>query len=291
MAIEKRLGRGLGSLLGSSDVSDAQKRTSELPVEQIRPNPFQPRRHFEPEALEELSQSIRQHGVLQPIVVRSTPQGFELIAGERRLRASKLAGRTTIPAVVRDDVSDRDLLELALVENVQRQDLNPLERALGFRRMQDELGLTQEAVADAVGLKRATVANHLRLLDLPAPVQEGLGRGLLSMGHARALLSLPSAKQQEQWMARIVRDDLSVRQVEQLVRVEAKPAPAATASKELLPHGAWVTTLEERLRTRLGTKVSIRNGPGYRGDISISFFGREDLDRLVEALAPSEKLR
>ncbi len=188
--MEKRLGRGLGSLLGTSSPAEAPKATSELAVDQIRPNPFQPRRHFEPSALEELAQSIRQHGLLQPIVVRAAASGFELISGERRLRASKLAGRTTIPAIVRPNVTDKDLLELALVENVQRQDLDAIERALGFRRMQDELAMTQEAVADRVGLKRSTVANHLRLLDLPQTVQEGIAKGLISMGHARALLAV-----------------------------------------------------------------------------------------------------
>ncbi|MBK7878734.1 MAG: ParB/RepB/Spo0J family partition protein [Planctomycetes bacterium] len=290
--MEKRLGRGLGSLLGTTAQGEPQKPTSELAVDQIRPNPFQPRRHFDPTALQELAQSIQLHGLLQPIVVRATPTGFELISGERRLRASKLAGRPTIPAIVRSNVSDQELLELALVENVQRQDLDAIERALGYRRMQDELSMTQEAVADRVGLKRSTVANHLRLLELPSSVQEGVAKGLISMGHARALLSLPAGKQQEAWMGRIVRDDLSVRQVEQLVRVQAKPSVAQAApTQELVPQAAWIQTLEDRLRTRLGTRVAVKNGPGFRGEISISFFGREDLERLSNLLAPKDELR
>lgn len=290
--MEKRLGRGLGSLLGSSAQDQDKKSAQVLPLERIRPNPFQPRRHFDPTALEELAASLRQHGVLQPVVVRSIPDGFELIAGERRVRASKLAGMSTIPAVIHDNITDHAMLELALVENVQRQELDAIERAIGFQRMRRELGMTQEVVADRVGLKRSTVANHLRLLDLPESVQEALAKGMITMGHARALLAVDGAKDRERWLSRIVRDDLSVRQVEQLVRVQPKQlSPQAAPASERDPQLAWITTLEKRLRERTGAKVELRNAPGVKGQIVISYFGPEDLERLVDLLAPTAELR
>ncbi|MCL4144329.1 UNVERIFIED_CONTAM: hypothetical protein GTU68_005172, partial [Idotea baltica] len=181
---------------------------------EIEPNPHQPRTVFAAEGLNELRDSIAQHGVLQPVVLRKTPSGFELIAGERRCRASRMAGLTTVPAIVREDVSDEVMLELALVENVQRRDLNALEKALGYKTMMSQLTLTQEQVASKVGLKRATVANHLRLLDLPAKVQDAVGEGLLSMGHARALLAADGEEEQVRLLEVIVREGLSVRAIE-----------------------------------------------------------------------------
>lgn len=289
--MERRLGRGLGSLLGVKEGSDGPQTTQELPLDQIRPNRFQPREHFDDGALAELATSIREHGLLQPVVVRRLEGGFELISGERRLRASRLAGRSRILAIVRAEVTDAEMLELALVENVQRQDLDAMERARGFARMIEQLHMTQERVAERVGLKRATVANHLRLLELPDPVQQGIAKGMLTMGHARALLAVPTPKAREQWMARIVRDDLSVRQVEELVRSEAKrPARAATGAQvENLPP-AWASDLEQKLRQRLGTKVRLRVVEGFRGELAMEFYGREDLDRLVDALLPTDRL-
>ncbi|MBI5363084.1 MAG: ParB/RepB/Spo0J family partition protein [Planctomycetes bacterium] len=290
--MEKRLGRGLGALLGASAAVEEQKGPQRIPLERIRPNPYQPRRNFGPEALEELTSSIRQHGVLQPIAVRPSQEGFEIIAGERRVRASKLAGLTSIPAVLHDGISDRQMLELALVENVQRQDLDAIERAIGFQRMQRELELTQEEVADRVGLKRSTVANHLRLLELSPVVQEAIAKGLITMGHAKALLGLEKPGERERWLSRIVRDELSVRQVEQLVRVAPKAVPAS------LPRGdgggtgaAWITALEQRLRESTGTKVEIRNAPGFSGQIVLSYFGRQELERIIDQLAPKSELR
>lgn len=289
--MEKRLGRGLGSLLGASGVDPQHKESQHLPLDRIRPNPHQPRRHFEAEALEELASSIRQHGVLQPVAVRPVREGYELIAGERRVRASKLAGLTTIPAVVHGAVNDQQMLELALVENVQRQDLDAIERALGFQRMQSELGMTQEAVADRVGLRRSTVANHLRLLELSPVVQEAIAKGMITMGHAKALLGLEQHAERERWLARIVRDELSVRQVEQLVRVVPKVVPNPPRAQVSEGRAAWMTSLEQRLRERTGTKVEIRNAPGFTGQIVISYFGRQELERLVDQLAPKAALR
>lgn len=288
---ERRLGKGLGSLLGGATEGEEPTRGQdpvEVRTEDVRPNSRQPRRHFDAGQLEELRDSIREHGVLQPIVVRRRAGYFELILGERRWRASQLAGRTTIPAIVRDDVEDSRMLELALVENVQRADLDPLERARAFKAMIDDLGLTQEEVASRVGLKRATVANHLRLLDLPDEIQDAVGQGLISMGHARAILGLKGQKAMQRLLERAVRDELSVRQVERLVRdsgADDKERPPKAPSR-----ASWEVELESRLRQRLGANVAIKNGKGFRGSITIPYHSREELDRLCEVLVPREQL-
>lgn len=293
--MERRLGRGLGSLLGSSGVSEDQKKAQELPLESIRPNPFQPRKTFDPVALDELADSIRRHGVLQPIVVRPMAGDdgqYEIIAGERRWRASRLAGLRAIPAVVRAEVRDEQLLELALVENLQRKDLDAIERATGYQQMIRALGITQEQVAEKVGLQRATVANHLRLLELPGAAQEAVRRELISMGHARALLGMPDAGGVLALVERIAREDLSVRDVERIVREVARGKKGnAAVLTPLGPVAPWVRELEERMRQHLGTKVHLRNNAGYRGQIVVEYFNRADLDRLCQVLAPREPLR
>lgn len=290
--MERRLGRGLGSLLGGSDPVEPMKGAQELDIARVRPNPHQPRKTFDPQALEELTQSIRQHGVLQPIVVRPSGSSFEIVSGERRWRASQAAGRLTIPATVRADIRDDQMLELALVENLQRQDLDAMERAHGYRDMMETLQVTQEQVAEKVGLKRATVANHLRLLELPVQAQDAVRKGLISMGHARALIGIPKQERILSLVERIAREDLSVREVERIVREQAKPvssAPAASAAAHpVLP---WVRELEERMREHLGTKAKLQVGPGYRGQIVVEFYNRADLDRLAGLLAPKDELR
>jgi ParB family chromosome partitioning protein len=274
--VERRLGRGLGSLIGPTDDSSTQESPGELDLRLIRPNPKQPRRTFDEAALSELALSLKEHGVLQPIVVRQAATGYELISGERRWRAAKLAGLSRIPATIRKNVTDAEMLELALVENVQRQDLDPIERARGFR-----------AIVDKVGLQRASVANHLRLLDLPLPVQEAVSRGLLSFGHARAILGIEHALGRIAAMERAVREGLSVRQIEELARKSAGSASTKQGpSGTLKPHPAWIGEVEARLREELGTKVAIRNGRGYRGQIVIEYFDRAGLDRLCAKLAP-----
>ncbi|MCY2959820.1 MAG: ParB/RepB/Spo0J family partition protein [Planctomycetota bacterium] len=290
-AAERRLGRGLGSLLGAEPAPVSSGGVQEVPLDQIRVNPHQPRRIFEVGAMEELTESVRQHGVLQAIVVRRAGDGFELVAGERRTRAARAAGLAVIPATIRDDITDSQMLELALVENVQRQDLDPIERARGYRQMSDQLGLTQEQVADRVGLKRATVANHMRLLELPELAQQAVQSGLLSMGHARALLGLARPERIPELVGRIVREGLSVRDVEALVRAEAKPATTSPGAT-LTPAGSppWIRELEQRMEERLGTKVTLRNQPGFRGQIVIEYFNRSDLDRVCQVLAPKPML-
>ena len=302
--MEKRLGRGLGSLLGSGAAAEPEQEAArsgegelELSLIEIRPNPHQPREVFDTEGLEELRDSIRNHGVLQPVVVRRAADGYELVAGERRWRAARLAGLQAIPARIREDVTDEDMLELALVENVQRRDLDALEKARGYRRMMDRLSLTQAQVAEKVGLKRATVTNHLRLLELGQEAQEALTAGLISMGHARALLSETDPERAQATLESIVRDGLSVRATEARVRGE-EPSKGPTEKKkgdgdagaveaQVEP---WVSDLQRRMQIHLGTRVQLQNKEGFKGRIVIEFYGREDLDRLITLLAPEEEL-
>jgi ParB family chromosome partitioning protein len=265
-----------------------------LELRLIRPNPHQPRKTFDSAGLEELRNSIREHGVLQPIVVRRREEGYEIVAGERRWRASRLAGRETIPAVIREEVTDQQMLELALVENVQRNDLDPMEKARGFRALQEELGLTVDQVAERVGLQRATVANQVRLLELAPPVQEALTKGLLSMGHARALLGLRDAAAQVRMLERCVRDELSVRAVEALVReatqgasAASKPAVGAAPVEKPPP---WTREIQRRLQEALGTRVKLTADASCRGQVTIDFYQRADLERLMALLAPEREL-
>lgn len=311
--MDRRLGRGLGALLSDpTEQQQAQEAPAASPTEvalaEVRPNQYQPRLHFDPEGLEELRDSIQAHGVLQPIVVCKREEGYELIAGERRMRAAKMAGLERVPAVIREDLSDQDMLELALVENVQRRDLDPIERAKGYQRLIEELELTQEAVAQRVGLKRATVTNHLRLLELAPVIQESVSQGALSMGHARALLGLEHKDQRLQLAAEIRSEGLSVRQVESRIRelrnpgpsaaeqaaeaeaeaalpLEIKPAAVSSAQRE-----PWLLEMEDRLRRSLGSKVHVDNRQGFKGKIAIEYFGREDLERLYSLLAPREEI-
>ena len=291
IAVERRLGRGLGALL--SDGSDLDERTSrELPLDRIRPNPQQPRRRFDTEAIEELAESIRAHGILQPVLVRQVDRGYELISGERRWRAARRAGLSGIPAVIREGVGDAEMLELALVENVQREDLDPLERAQGYRSMMSTLVITQEEVASKVGLKRASVANHLRLLELPDEAQDALRRGLIDMGHARALLGLRRRGAILKLLGVVVRRELSVREVERRVREElarADGGAGARAGARRRPPD-WVGEVEGRMRESLGAKVSIQNKPGYKGRVVIEYFNRKELDRICERLAPKRRV-
>lgn len=284
-----RLGKGLGALLGEylgeEGVPAAGVNARSIPVSGIRPNPYQPRREFSEEDLADLTSSLKENGLLQPIVVRPAGEGsgrWELVAGERRWRASMRLGWKEIPAVVRD-VDDRTLLVLALVENLQRAQLSPLEEAEGYQRLAEEFTLTQQQVADVVGKDRSTVANALRLLYLPSSVRQLLREGRLSAGHARALLGLENDRRIADVALQAAEEQWSVRDVEAHVkraRQPGKPAQPREKSRE-----ASERMLEEELQRIYGTDVRIRRGRGNRGRVEIPFFGAEDFERIFELMA------
>jgi ParB family transcriptional regulator, chromosome partitioning protein len=289
MTETKRLGRGLEALLGplSREQAEASGALRDLPVGAIRPNPFQPRRAFDETALGELAASIEASGLLQPVVVRPRDGGYELIAGERRWRAVQRLGWPTVPAVLRD-VDDRALLTLALIENLQRDDLSPLDEARGYQRLIGEFNLPQAEVGRLVGRSRAAVANALRLLTLPGDVQALLETGALSAGHARALLTLRDAAEVSRLAAQVAEQGWSVRETEALARGEG---PAARAVRPRLKRRAPVRQVhaeqrrvEEALRKRLATDVRVTAKRKGRGTIAISYYSNDDLARLLEVI-------
>lgn len=298
------LGRGLDALMGSPSPPEEPEKPAaappptppatagpqEIDIDLIATNPEQPRTHFPPEQLEELSDSIREHGILQPLVVNPTEGGsFQLIAGERRLQAARLAGLSAVPVVIRETEA-ADLLELALVENIQRQDLNPLEEALAFRRLVDEYGLTQEAVARRVGRSRTTIANSLRLLGLEPEIRRSLVAGELTEGHARALLGLSGGKDRlEVWQV-VIQKGLSVRETEALVRrsLEASNPPPPPHSPSADDENRVYADLEARLRRALSTRVSVRpQRAGAR--ITIECYSREELEGVLTTILGDEE--
>lgn len=295
------LGRGLDAILGGPQPAAAEPRTPAVrpdptaradgeqkgkplmvPVERVMAGRGQPRRNFEEEPLEELAASIRENGILQPLVVVPNGNNYELIAGERRLRAAIRAGLDKVPVVVRDSAPDSQMLELALVENLQREDLGTLERARAYERLLESHGLSQEDVARKVGKSRVAVANTLRLLALPQPVLDAVDQSLLTEGHARALLALPTAARQIEAMQAVVRKSLSVRDTEQLVRVWSEASPG----KEKVAARAGKSApgpLDVKLSRALGTKVRVRGG-GRKGRIEIDYYSQEELTRLIDLL-------
>ncbi len=295
------LGRGLGALLGgvpavgnppgavapapspsSPAEADTHERVQSVPLGRVRPCSLQPRKKFSEEALKELADSIREQGIVQPLIVRDQGEFFELIAGERRWRAAQLVGLAEVPVIVRQ-ADDRAVLELALIENLQRENLNPIEEAHGYAQLIEQFQLTQELVATKVGKSRAVVANALRLLKLVPAIQDAIRDGLLSVGHAKVILGLPGEKQQKTAAERVMKDGLNVRQTEALVsRIQSggpsvKPAGAVTP----LATDANVVDLENRLRERFGTKVRLKYAQG-KGSVEIAFFNDDDLERILQ---------
>lgn len=283
----KALGRGLGALLSAEGAALATEEANEFPIDQIDPSALQPRVHFDDAKLEELAQSIRANGVVQPILLRPKGARFELIAGERRWRAAQRAGLTRIPAVLRN-VSDDKILELALIENIQREDLNPIEEALAYKKLIDTMGLTQETVAERVGRDRSYVTNYLRLLRLPEDIQQLVQVGRLSTGHARTLMGLEDVDVQRRLARRIIEQDLSVRATERIVRDRADEGPRRKAKSTAEPGDANVRAAETRLRRQFGTKVRIvRIKGGTAGRIELEYYNAADLDRLYTLLVNS----
>ncbi|MGO8968764.1 MAG: ParB/RepB/Spo0J family partition protein [Myxococcaceae bacterium] len=279
--VKRALGRGLSALIPQAEAVPLQGELGpgllRLPLERIARDPGQPRKHFEAASLRALADSIQAQGILQPVLVRRDGVGFQLIAGERRWRAAQLAGLTEIPALVRD-VTEAEAFAIALVENLQRTDLNPLEEAEGYRRLVDEFGLTQEEVSVRVGKERSTVANALRLLGLPEAVKASLGAGALSAGHARALLGAPEGVRVS-LAERVVSAGLSVRETERLAKSRRRPAAKSKANASSVAARALV----EELQRVLGTKVHLQDHGGT-GTLSVDFFSYEDLERIVRIL-------
>ena len=283
------LGRGLSALIpGAPEAGEASTGLLEVPANAIAPNPKQPRSRFDDETLNELAASIREVGILQPIVVRRTDRGYEVVTGERRLRAAKLAGLAMVPVVLRDS-DDSDLLREALIENIHREDLNPIELGEAFRQLLDELGLKQEELADRVGVSRSHIANTIRLLALPLEGQQLLADEKLSAGHARALLALGDQEAIASLSLRVVAEDLSVRETEEIVRrfieAPAEPAPKKKAEPSE-PSDPNLAEVEEILSEQLATRVVIRMGR-RRGQVLIDFGSADDLDRIVSEIIGS----
>ena len=298
------LGRGLGALLGGATSTGRPaapaaptvaidpatvngERVQNVPLDRIRPSPLQPRKDFSSEALQELAESIKAQGVIQPLIVRNRNGSFELIAGERRWRAAQLLGLKEVPAIVRD-ADDRTVLELALIENLQRENLNPLEEAQGYAQLVEQFQLRQEDVATKVGKSRVAVANSLRLLKLDAEVQGYLRNGQLSVGHAKVILGLTGAAEQKLAAQRIMKDGLNVRATETLVaRLQQASTPKARNGHSSVPASAsHVAALENRLRERFGTKVQLRYKQG-KGSLEIRFFNDDDLERILQIVGVS----
>lgn len=284
---KKKLGRGLGELLG--DALDDTGRVMDISINEISPNPWQPRRDFDEKSLNALASSIRENGLIQPVVVRKKKDGtYELAAGERRWRAAKMAGLTVIPAISKE-YDDRSMAEMALVENLQRKDLNPVDEGMAYRKLMDEYGLTQENISKKVGKSRPYVANMVRLLDLPEEVKDFLSKGQLTAGQARPLLGLESDAEKVQLARRIVKEGLSARKVEDIIREGKEPK-----KKEDPPAAAFMKAVEEKLGLSVGSKVRIRIGKGknaHKGTISISFSNDEEFQRIADILNQNHESR
>jgi ParB family chromosome partitioning protein len=283
MIHKKVLGRGLGALIPQRQEapveSHATQGLAEIPISQIQPNPFQPRKTFNEASIDELARSVREHGIVQPLVVTRAGDKYKLIAGERRFRAAQKAGLTTVPVLIKEMMAEGDALQIALIENIQREDLNPIEEAMAYHQLHDDFQLTQEEISRRVGKERSTVANFLRLLKLPDPVKKLLASGQLSMGHARALLALESPKKQEQLADRVVRKNLNVRQTEMLAS-ESSPKTAEKKEKE---KDVFTRDAEDKLQRTLRTKVEIdRRRRG--GVIHIRYGSEDELIRVVDEL-------
>lgn len=288
MAMQKGLGKGLGALLGDfSEVSSEKSPYQLLPIYKVEPNPDQPRRDFDEDELQSLSDSIAEHGVVQPLTVRELPGGYyQIIAGERRWRAARMANLSEIPAVI-IEADDKKAMELALIENLQRQDLNPVEEALGYRSLMSDYGLTQEEAAQRVGKSRPTVTNALRLLNLCPEVLEAVRKGALSAGHARAVLSIKSEKKQQEAAQKICALDLSVRQAELLCKNISKE-PSTIKKPEANLSVDYVAECEKSLSKHLGRGVRIVNGK-RKGKFELEFYGQEDLQALLDLLMKLQK--
>lgn len=283
--MKKGLGKGLGAILDSENILSGTSGISELKVNDIEPNREQPRKNFDQEKLQSLAESIAQHGVVQPIIVKKQDKGYSIIAGERRWRAAKLAGLKTIPAIIKD-ISPREVMELALIENLQREDLNPIEEAEAYQKLMEEHGLTQEVLSRLVGKSRSAIANSVRLLSLSDKVKEMLVGEVLTPGHARTLITIEDAEAQVKLADTIIQKNLNVRETEKLVHDHLNPK----ASKAHKPATKDVNILdiEERLKSALGTKVDLQHRHN-KGKIIIEYYSNDEFERIVDIITNHNK--
>lgn len=279
--MSKRLGKGLDALIPSLSVSDDDK-VVDIPLTQLRANPYQPRKTFEEDAIKELAESIRQHGVIQPIIVRSVLRGYEIIAGERRFRASQYCGNSTIPAVVRS-FTDQQVMEIALIENLQRENLNAMEVAVAYQRLMEQFSLTQEELSMKVGKSRSHIANFLRLLSLPDEVKDYVSRGTLSMGHARAIVGLKEERVVKQLAKQCIDQHWSVRELEQAVQNLDHKKDDDKGKLTKKKKDPYIENVEESLRERFKTTVKIKHNKD-KGKIELNYYSQQDLERLLELL-------
>jgi ParB family transcriptional regulator, chromosome partitioning protein len=276
LALAKGLGKGLGAL-----IQNEEEQVQEVSVKELRPNPYQPRKVFDQKAIDELKESIQEHGILQPILARKSIKGYEIILGERRFRAASEAGLKNIPVIIKD-YSEEKMMEVALIENLQREDLNPVEEAQAYQKLIDHLKLTQEELASRVGKSRPHIANHIRLLQLPKPVLELLSNGMITMGHGRALLGLKKKSKMQQVVQRITDDGLNVRQLEKLIQ-DINMNVSRETKKKTAQTNVFFKEKESSLRDRFGTSVSIKKSK-RKGKIEIEFFSQDDLERILDLL-------
>lgn len=272
--MDKRLGKGLGALIPEKQTTGATEAISQLKVSSITPNKSQPRKKFDSAKLKELKDSIKEKGIIQPIVVRSVEGGYELIAGERRFRAIKELNYEHVPAIIKE-VSDADSLELSLIENIQREELNPVEEANAYKELTERFKFSQDEISKAVGKDKSTISNTLRLLTLPRLIQDYISENTISMGHAKAILSLPTERAKIRFAKRVLKKDLSVRQTEELIKLRLQRPTRKTKPKD-----AHLARIEEELQHHLGTRVRVVHGK-KRGKIEIFYYTNEDLDRLL----------
>lgn len=276
----KGLGKGLDAFFSNVDAKN-EETIQEISLKELRPNPYQPRKVFDKEAIEELTVSIIEHGILQPLVVRKSIKGYEIVVGERRFRAAKEAKLDKVPAIVRE-LSEQQMMELAILENLQREDLNPIEEGMAYQTLMEKLNLTQEEVAKRLGKSRPHIANHIRLLSLPPKIQELISNGTISMGHGRALLGLRQKNKLPSIVEKIVKENLNVRQLEKLIQQLNESVSRETKKPEPKPD-IFLKERETFLREKFGTTVSIKQNKN-KGKIEIEFFSKEDLERILELL-------
>jgi ParB family chromosome partitioning protein len=282
LELSKRLGRGLDALISSLDIDEGEH-ILQVELKKIRPNPYQPRKYFAEEALKELADSIKEHGIIQPLVARKSVKGYELVAGERRLRAAKLADIEHVPVVVKE-FSDEQVMQIALIENLQREDLNAIEIAQAYQKLMNAFSLKQEELAKKVGKSRPHVANFLRLLQLPEEIQELVSRGTLSMGHARTLLGVENDKVKLELAKKVEEKSLSVRELEEIVKKMSEKKSVSRETKETEKYH-FMKDLEERFRIAFGTSVNIKPAKNKKkGKIEITYFSDEDLERILDLI-------